>query len=209
MNLALTTPVASTRSTLMPTVRLALIALALLVTFTHDAAAQTAPEPSPAWEFLVPTGGMIPTGAQRSALDRGALTTAQLLRVVQPALALTATLGWARSHDLASAGDNALDIIGFDLGTELRGTRWALGRGISLRPFAGIGAGARHYDHRHLALDASNKTTAYVSAGGEFGVRRVRVRLEARDYLASARPFAGEHADNDVTLMAGVRWVAR
>lgn len=187
-------------------------ALVLLTHSPQRALAQAAPERTTGWEFIVSSGGLIPTGIQRESIGRGALTSAQLSRTVRPALALTATLGWARSRDLRSNGDNALDVFDYDLGAEWRSAGWAVGRAMTIRPFVGAGAGGRHYDHRHLPLESTDLAEAYLGAGGELGVRRLRLRLEARDYLSAPRPFSGASTDgarNDLALMAGLRWVSR
>lgn len=53
---------------------------------------------------------------------------------------------------------------------------------------------------------------AYGSAGGEFGISRVRLRLEARNYVTGFKPLNGEGAAdtrNDVAVMAGLRFSTR
>src|SRR5690606_32763066 len=52
------------------------------------------------WEFLISSGAVVPTGAQRDVIKRGNLTAAQLTYVVRPSVAVTATLGWGRSRDI-------------------------------------------------------------------------------------------------------------
>lgn len=195
-------------------VRLALAALATLVLFaaTHRAAvAQTTPRQSK-WEFLVSSGAIAPTGAQRAAIKRGNLSVAQLSYAIRPALALTAALGWARSRDVAAAGAPRLDVFTYDLGAEARGPRWQAGRGVTFRPFAGAGAGARSYDYRGLDARATHNLAAYGSVGGEIGLGRVRLRLEVRDYVTGFKPLDGVGAAdtrNDVVVLAGLRFVKR
>ncbi len=189
-----------------------LTALAPLAATSLAFAAEAPPERSAGWEFMVSSGGVIPAGSQRQSLGNGNLTAAQLTRVARPNLAFTATLGWARSRDVASAGEPRLDILSGDLGTELRGARVGLGRSVTLRPFAAIGAGARRYDSRHAGSDATTLAAAYGGGGAELGVRRVRVRLEARDYLTVRGALDGGDASaprHEVALTAGLRWVAR
>jgi len=48
--------------------------------------------------------------------------------------------------------------------------------------------------------------------GGELGVRRIRLRVEARDYVTGFRPLAGGGSSdtrNDVVVMAGLRLTRR
>lgn len=189
-----------------------------LVTTTSSLAAQqvsgaqTAPEQTRGWQLLVSNGTVMPTGAQREAVKRGKLTAAQLSYRVRPALALTATLGWARTRDIATVGDPKLDAFTYDVGAEVRAPRWTGGNTISFSPFAGVGAGGRSYNYRSLHVDATHNAAAYGSVGGELGIRRVRLRVEARDYVTGFKPLDGQGAartGNDVVLMAGLRFVRR
>ena len=151
----------------------------------------------------------MPTGAQRNVIKRGQLSAAQLTYVVRPALALNATLGWARTRDIATNGDPKLDVFTYDVGAELRANRWNANRAVTFRPFAGVGAGARSYNYRKLDVDGTHNASAYGSIGGEIGVRRVRVRLEARDYVSAFKPLSGAAGAtatrNDVVVMGGLR----
>ena len=171
-----------------------------------------APASAGRWEFLATTGAVVPTGAQRNAIKSGNLSAAQLTFVVRPALAITATAGWARTRDIATIGDPKLDAFTYDLGAEVRSNRWTAGESMTLRTFAGAGAGARSYNYRSLDVDATHNVAAYGSLGGEVGYRRVQLRLEARDYVSSFKPLTGTGAAdtrNDVVLMAGLRIVGR
>lgn len=164
------------------------------------------------WELVVPSGAMLPTGTQRDAIKRGNLSAVQLSYVARPALAITSTFGWARSRDIATASDPKLDVFTYDVGAEARAPRWVAGKTLTLSPFAGVGAGGRSYNYRKLDVDATHNLSAYASAGGELGIGRVRVRLEARDYVSGFKPLAGEGAartSNDLVMMAGLRLVSR
>jgi hypothetical protein len=196
---------------------LAAVALSCTLVGTRTLSAQTTeapatPERRSGWELLVPTGTIVPTGAQRDAIKRGNMTAAQLSYVVRPALAVTAMVGWARSRDIAAADDPKLDVFTYDVGAELRAPRWTAGRGVTFAPFAGVGAGARSYNYRSLDVDATHNAAAYGAAGGELGVPHLRLRLEARDYVSGFRPLAGggpSATRNDVVVMAGLRYVRR
>ena len=173
---------------------------------------QTAPPHKPGWELLVSSGVVVPTGAQRTRVAQGKLTAAQVSYVVRPALAVTASLGWARTRDIATVNDPKVDAFTYDLGAEFRAPRLIGGNAISFSPFAGVGAGGRSYNYRSLSAPATYNVAGYGSVGGELGVGRIRLRLEARDYLAGFKPLAGEgagHSGNDVVLMGGLRFVRR
>ena len=171
---------------------------------------QSATEQKPKWEFLIASGTLIPTGAQRGAFKRANLTTAQLSYVVRPHIAINSTLGWARSRDVASVGTPKLDIFTYDLGAEARASRWNAGHTMTFSPFAGGGAGARSYVSRSNDSDATHQFAPYVSAGGELsfrpGVRQVHVRLEVRDYMSGLFGQGTGGARNDVVAMIGLRF---
>jgi hypothetical protein len=196
-------------------VSISAVALALLVAAPRATCAQ-APRPAPVaqsgWELLVSSGALVPTGVQRGTVKGAALSTAQLSYVVRSRLAVTTTVGWARSRDLRTAGDPRLSVFTYDLGVEARAPRWRERGGVTFTPFAGAGAGGRSYDHRGLDVDATHALAGYAAAGGEFGTGRVRLRVEARDYVAAFRPLVGGGASaarNDVMLLAGLRITRR
>lgn len=181
-------------------------------TLAQGTEARTEPEHKSGWEFLVSSGVIAPTGAQRAAVQQGKLTTTQVSYVVRPTVAVTAALGWARTRDIATVGDPKLDAFTYDVGAELRAPRLIGSSAINFSPFAGVGAGGRSYNYRSLNADATHDVAAYGSVGGELGVGRIRLRVEARDYVSAFRPLAGQGTSrmgNDVALMAGLRFVRR
>lgn len=188
--------------------RIALATLAIMSLAPLAAGAQVTPAPQRSWEFRVTSGSMVPTGAQRETLQRGGLTAAQLSRVVRPSVALSATVGWARSRDIAQVGDPKLDVFLYDVGAEFRRVSRRTNGSRTLMPFAGVGAGGRSYNYRTLEVDAVHNLTAYGSVGGEVGLGRVSVRLEARNYVSGFKPLRGTGGTvtrNDVVLLGGLR----
>lgn len=163
--------------------------------------AQAAREDFPRWDFLVASGTLVPTGAQRGDIKRANLTAAQLLYVVRPELAFTATLGWARSGNSA---DQKLDLGSFDLGLEARPVQWVIANGMTLSPFFGVGAGARGYNTRSSDVDTRYRMAAYAGAGGDLGIRRVHVRLEVRDYVSGSSGQGTGGSRNDAVAMLGL-----
>ncbi len=226
MNSATTTTVNATRPS-RPShqriARMALVlvgALAVLAGTNRAAAAQTSPEQTAeeqptdqkrTWDFVVTSGLMVPTGAQRDAIKRGNMTVAELSYAVRPPIAITASLGWARSQDIATVVDPKLDVFTYDIGTEFRGPRWGARDAVNFRPFAGAGAGARSYNSRRLESDATHQVATYLSAGGELGLRRVGLRVELRDYVTGFAFDGGGPAGtrNDVAVMVGLRFGTR
>jgi hypothetical protein len=179
----------------------------ILVSAERGVAQAPAAAPS-RWEFRVPGGAFVPTGAQRHDLKDGRLTAAQVAWVARPRLALAGTIGWARSRDLATAGAPRVEVFLADVGVEARSGERALGRGTTLRVLAGLGAGARSYNHRKPGVDATHNLAGYGSAGGEVDAGRLALRLEARNYATGFKPLLGSGRSelrNDVVIMAALR----
>ncbi len=193
----------------------AVIAIATVFAAAGSAAAQqpNVVDHKPHFEFIVNSGTVVPTGAQRDAIKRANVTAAQLSYVIDPSFAITASVGWARTRDIASAGDPKLDMFTYDMGGEVRANRLVAGKTFSFTPFAGVGAGGRSYNYRSQDVDATHNIAAYGSAGGELGVgSRVKLRVEARDYVTGFKPLiGGGSADtrNDVSVLAGLRLKVR
>jgi hypothetical protein len=182
--------------------------LAILSTITNAAAAQDLVSRGRTLEIRVPSGSFIATGAQGNQLKDTHLTALQLSWVVRPHLAVTGTFAWARSRDLATAGKPRLDVFTSDLGLEARSAEWSAGKHVSLSTFAGIGGGARSYDYVKRDARLTNNLAGYVAAGGELGVRRVALRIEARNYTTGFKPLVGagkSETRHDMVVMAAVR----
>lgn len=187
----------------------AAVAIVLLAAGVRTAGAQTSPQPAPAWEFRATSGALVATGAERNALKDAAMSAAQLSWVVSPPFAITATLGWARSRDLVSAGVPKLDVFTYDLGAEYRPAQWLADNAVTFSPFVGAGAGARSYNHRNLNVDATHNVAGYGAVGGELGIGRVGLRLEVRDYVAGFKPLVGggpASTRNDIVATVGLRF---
>ena len=190
---------------------IAAAALVMLASSRNAVAQSSASSPRP-WGLRVTSGALVPTGAQRGVLANAQLTAAQFDWSVSRSLALTTTLGWARTRDLTLAENSKLDAFIADVGVETRSKAWRADRAVSFSPFAGIGAGARSYNYRKLDVDATHNVSGYISIGGELGVRRVGLRVEARDYATGFKPLVGpgtSSARNDVVIMAALRFNRR
>lgn len=187
-------------------------AFALLLASTRPAEAQSPPPPPAAWEFYVSGGWLIPTGAERTSIKKADLTAVVVSYVPRPSFAITGTFEWARSHDLAVAGEPKLDVFICDVGAEARGIERSLGGAWKVAPFVGIGGGARSYNIPKLPVDPTYNLAAYGSVGGEFAIHRVHLRLEVRDNVSSFKPLAGSGKSatrNDVVVMLGLRFVKK
>ena len=199
------------RSTLLAVARASLTAaatLGLLLTIARTSAAQSSADPAKQWGVLFTSGAFIPAGAQRNVLKDAQASAVQLSWLVRPSLAITGSFGWARSRDRIVANTPKLDVFTSDLGVEYRAPKLFAGHAVTLSPFAGLGAGARSYNYRSLDADATHNVAGYGALGGELGLGRVALRVEARDYAAGFRPLLGagtSETRNDVSIMAGLK----
>jgi hypothetical protein len=160
-------------------------------------------------EFRPFVGAYIPTGDQRDLLQDAVLVGAQASYALLPQLALTGTFGWSPSKDRITAGDPTLDIYQYDLGAEARAPSWYRSEfgGWDFTPFAGLGVGGRTYNYRDLDVGSKTDVAGYGALGGELGIGRIGVRLEARDYVSRFTPLTGggdAKTRNDVTVAAGL-----
>ena len=185
------------------------VTAALLVLSANAAVAQQIDAHT--WELRIPSGALIGTGAQRDQVKDAQMTGVQLSRKLGSAFALTGTFAWARSRDLAAIDTPKLDVFTSDIGIETCFEDFAAGP-VSVHTFAGVGAGARSYNYRKLDVDATSNLAGYVAAGGELGMGRVALRLEARDYATGFKPLVGagkSGARNDVMILAALRFNRR
>jgi hypothetical protein len=195
-------------------VRLAAVAAAfalagVLATPAVNAQEATAQQRPTRLEFRPFVGAYIPTGDQRDLLEDAVLVGAQASYAILPQLALTGTFGWSPSKDRITTGDPTLDIYQYDVGAEARAPSWyrsAYG-GWDFTPFVGLGVGGRTYDYRDLDVGSRTDFAGYGAVGGELGIARMGIRLEARDYISRFTPLTGggdAKTRNDVTVAAGL-----
>lgn len=151
-------------------------------------------------------GAYLPTGDQRDLLKDAILVGAQASYRVLPQLAVTGTLGWAPTEDRVGAG-RTLDLLQYDVGTELRAPSWIQRPSWEFSPFIGLGVGGRTYDYRDLDIDAKTNVAGYGALGGEFGFGQFGLRIEGRDYVSRFKPLTGTgeaKTRNDVAVAAGL-----
>ena len=161
------------------------------------------------WEVRVSSGTLLPTGDERDVLKNAPMTALQVSRLITPSLALTGTIGWARSQVINTTDTPKLDVFTSDLGVELRSPRWFNKSMVTFDAFAGLGGGMRSYNYRKLDVGATHNLAGYGAVGGEFGMGRVGLRLEVRDYMSGFKPLVGAGESgmrNDVVYTAAVRF---
>jgi hypothetical protein len=183
------------------------LVLASLMTTAGFAHAQSSVGTKPGFELLVPSGTVVPTGAQEDDVKRANLTAVQLSYGLRPDLAFTSTMGWARTTPRGVSSEAKLDLFTYDAGVEYRLPRRSSDRRINFKPFTGVGVGVRTHSYRHVDIATTHNLATYASVGGELGLSRVRVRLEVRDYLTWVAPLGTSSITrrNDVAVLAGLR----
>ena len=182
------------------------LVLGILVS-ARTSIAQTPTQPK-TWEVRFTSGALVPTGDQRNSLKNAGTTAAQVSWMIRPSLGITGMFAWSRSRDVAMVAQPKLDVFSSDLGLEARLGERFRESAVTFSPFVGMGGGARSYNYRKLDQDATHNLAGYAAVGGEIGVRRVGVRIEARDYVSQFKPLigAGQSATrNDVVVMVGLR----
>ncbi len=192
------------------TVLTAISTLGLIAAVSNPLSAQTAaPAQKGPFEIRFTSGELVATGDQRRFVKDGQLSGVQMSWSLNPMFAVTSAFAWARSRDLTTSDKPKLDVFTSDLGVEARPAQWLSGRRVTFSPIVGLGAGVRSYNYRSLDADARHNLAGYGSIGGEFGImRRVGVRLEARDYASGYKPLIGAGTSvtrNDVVIMAALR----
>jgi len=187
--------------------RRSFIALAVLVAGAVGAGRAQAQGGTAGFELRPYVGAYVPTGDQRDLLKDAVLVGAQASWRLTSALAVTGTVGWSPSKDRITPGDQTLDVYQYDIGLEGRLGNGSASTAWSFTPFAGLGIGGRTYNYRDLDVESKTNVAGYGALGGELGVGRWGLRLEARDYVSRFEPLTGSgetKTRNDVTIVTGI-----
>jgi opacity protein-like surface antigen len=158
-------------------------------------------------EFRPFAGANIPTGAQRDVFGDAGMIGAQLALEIKPTLHVLGTFGWVASQSTYAVTDNNVNMFTYDVGLEFSFVEPLAGN-WELKPFAGIGAGARTYAYRG-ALPDKSCGSAYAALGTEFQIAPWAFRLEARDNVFCYQsPLTGVQSEtrNDVGLTLGLAY---
>ncbi len=186
-------------------------ALGMLVAPLQPSAAQESVESTEQsvrpWTLRFTSGALVATGAQRNSFKNAQLSAAGLAWRVAPSLSITGTFSWARSRVLDVADRGKVDVFTSDLGVEAETKEWSPSAAVRLRLFAGAGAGVRSYNYRASSVDATSHPAGYLAVGGDVGLGRVGMRIEARDYASRFSPAVSSGAAetrNDLVISAGL-----
>ena len=150
-------------------------------------------------------GAYVPTGSQRDLFNDAAMFGVQGALEVSPTFHLIGTFSWIPVHNKYTGFDQNVSIFGYDVGTEFAFVQ-PLGSGWELKPFAGLGIGARTYAFKASGLADKTCAAGYGALGSEFQFDRIALRVEGRDNVFCYRsPVAGiaSRTRNDIGLAFG------
>lgn len=166
-----------------------------------------AEEPVHKFSIAPYVGAYIPTGDQRDVLEDALLVGLTLSYDVHPYVAVIGSFGWTptKATGVGTAKED-LDLLQYDLGVQGQ-YPVAVGGGWTLKPFLGVGAGARTYSLRDVSVSAETDFAGYVAAGAKAEYKGLELGLTARDYLTAFDGLTGEESSstrNDLSLFASV-----
>lgn len=156
-------------------------------------------------------GAMIPTGEQRKLFMDAPMAGISTAVELKPTVHVLATFAWVPAQNKYGVAQNNVNIFQYTAGAELGFVRPLAGN-WELRPFAGIGVGARTYAFQGAGLADKTCFAGYGALGTEFQVARTALRVEARDNVFCYRspvPGVSSQTRNDVGLSLGVAYHLR
>lgn len=179
------------------------LAVAALLLQTGVAAAQ-APWRGP--EIRPWVGELIPVGAQSDDFQETPIFGLQAGVPLAPSLQLVGSFGWAPGTDKLSALDDGVNVLDYNLGLEFNPLAGAI------RPFLGVGAGARTFLYGPATLMSQTCEAGYGAVGVELQVARTAFRVEGRGNafcFRSPTTGTGSANRNDIGLSFGFAYHLR
>jgi hypothetical protein len=186
-------------------------AVVLTAALALGASALAAQTPRLTPEIRPFAGAVVPTGELRKLFVDAPIFGVSTAVELKPSIHVLATFAWVPSQDKYGLAQNNVNIFQYTAGAEL-GFVTPLGGSWELRPFAGIGVGARTYAFQGVGLKDRTCFAGYGALGTEFQIARTALRLEARDNVFCYRsPISGVSSKtrNDVGLSLGVAYHLR
>jgi len=181
--------------------RTSILAVALLSAVLAGGAARAWGDVTP--EIRPYVGVFVPTGDQRDVLKDAVLVGGQAGVEVAQWLHVIGNFGYSGNKAKAQLNRKDVHIYAYDAGVEAFHIT-KLQNYFQMRPFLGIGAGARTYDPK--AGSAQTNVAGYGALGTELQSGNVAIRLEGRDYLTRFKGLTGDlgtKTRNDMMFMLG------
>jgi hypothetical protein len=151
-------------------------------------------------------GELIPVGAQRDDFQETPMFGLQAAVSFTPSLQVVGSFGWAPGTDKLGVADNGVNVLDYNLGLELSPLQGGL------RPFVGVGAGARTFLYGPATLMSQTCEAGYGAAGIELQVARTAFRVEGRGHafcFRSPTTGTGSVNRNDIGVSFGVAYHLR
>ena len=151
-------------------------------------------------------GELIPVQAQRADFESMTMFGLQAGAPLAPSLQFVGSFGWAPGTDKLSVADDGVNVLDYNVGLEFNPLAGAI------RPFLGVGGGARTFLYGPKTLMSQTCTAGYGSAGVELRVARTAFRLEGRGNafcFRSPQTGTGSANRNDVAVAFGFAYRLR
>ncbi len=171
------------------------------------ALAQDQPKYSPEIRPIV--GAMVPIGSQFSIYHGGILAGAQVAMETPFFVHLVGTATWSPTRLKATSFENRVTMYNYDVGGEAFANLPLMARPWALRPFAGLGIGARTLHMVDMGLDSQTSLTGYGALGLEVQNGAFAGRVEARDYGVAFKGYAGNEKANirsNIAIFSGLAY---
>jgi hypothetical protein len=131
-------------------------------------------------EFRPVVGAVVPVATQRRLFKDSFLIGAQAAVELRPTLHVAASFGaMVAATSRYPVANSKLYMFQYDVGVE-RGIQLPLNQGWHLKPYLGVGGGARRYKFADRGLKDGTCAVGYVAAGTEFQLGRSGIRAEGR-----------------------------
>ena len=134
-----------------------LIAAALLLGTASLAAQTSTLKP----EFRPFAGANIPTGPQRDLFTDAGMVGAQIALEIKPTFHVVGNFGWVASQNSYTVTNDNVNMFIYDVGVEFNTVEPMAGK-WELKPFLGLGGGARTYAYQG-ALPDKTCVSAYAA----------------------------------------------
>jgi hypothetical protein len=153
-------------------------------------------------------GRYLPTGTQGDDFKQAPTFGVQGAVELSSYIHVLASAGWTDGQSkIGVLSLNGTQILQTDLGAEFNMLH-EIGTHYLLKPFVGVGAGARRYTYKEPGIESSTATAGYGALGSEFQRGSVALRLEARGYVSRFyMPMTTDkHFRNDMSVMFGLAY---